>query len=113
MAENKKVLSTSDVKNLEEIIEKIDPKKKIVAKKLLTEIKFYNKTLKKLKKKVDEDGVVVTMPQGDYEIERENPALKSYNTSIKNYQNLLKQLSELFGDLPPENIPDELEEFCK
>ena len=66
-----------------------------------------------MKKKVDDDGVVVTMPQGDYEIERENPALKSYNTSIKNYQNLLKQLSELFGDLPPENIPDELEEFCK
>ena len=69
--------------------------------------------MKKLRKAVDDDGVIVTMPQGDYEIERENPALKSYNTSIKNYQNLLKQLSELFEDLPPENIKDELEKFCE
>lgn len=113
MAESKEVLSTEEVKNLEQIIEKIEGKKKIVAKKLLTEIKFYNKTLKKLRKLVDDEGVVVSMPQGNYEIDREHPALKSYNTSIKNYQSLLKQLCELFDDLPPDDIPDALEAFCK
>lgn len=113
MAESKEVLSNGEVKNLEQIISKIEGKKKIVAKKLLIEIKFYNKTLKKLKAKINEDDVTVMMPQGAYEIEREHPALKSYNTSIKNYQSLLKQLCELFDDLPSDDIPDALEEFCR
>ena len=40
------------------------------------------------------------MCQGEYSIDRENPALKSYNTTIKNYQALIKQITEL---LPNEN----------
>ena len=40
------------------------------------------------------------MCQGDYSIDRENPALKSYNTTIKNYQTLIKQITEL---LPSES----------
>ena len=43
------------------------------------------------------------MCQGTYSIERENPALKSYNTTIKNFQNLLKQISELLPIDIPEN----------
>ena len=50
------------------------------------------------------------MCQGAYSIDRENPALRSYNTSIKNYQSLIKQITEL---LPKDekSIEDEFDEF--
>ena len=51
-------------------------------------------------KKVKKDGVVTEMCQGNYNIDRENPALKSYNTTIKNYQALIKQITDL---LPNQN----------
>ena len=50
--------------------------------------------------KVEKDGVVTEMCQGNYNIDRENPALKSYNTTIKNYQALIKQITDL---LPNQN----------
>lgn len=62
---------------------------------LIDEAMFCGETLTKLKEKVNADGVVTEMSQGNYSIERENPALKSYNTTIKNYQALVKQIVEL------------------
>ena len=35
------------------------------------------------------------MCQGSYDIDRENPALKSYNTTIKNYTSVIKQLNDM------------------
>lgn len=77
---------------------------------LIDEAIFCGETLTKLKLKVQADGVVTEMSQGNYSIERENPALKSYNTTIKNYQSLVKQIFEL---LPNSNskTDDGFDEF--
>lgn len=91
----KKVLAYEDLKDLKETFEKMDNDKSKLALSLLDEAYFCGETLKKLKKKVDDKGVVTEMCQGSYSIERENPALKSYNTTIKNYQALIKQITEL------------------
>lgn len=80
---------------LKNVFEKEDSNHSKLALSLIEEAFFCGKTLEKLKKQINKDGVVTEMCQGDYSIKRENPALKSYNTTIKNYQALLKQISEL------------------
>ena len=99
MAEkNKKNSLTTSHKRLmvlKEIFQKEDSSQSKHAMSLIDETIFCERTLKKLKTKINKDGPVTEMCQGKYNIERENPALKSYNTTIKNYQNLLKQISEL------------------
>ena len=96
----KKILAYEDLKTLKETFEKMDNDKSKLALSLLDEAYFCGDTLKKLKEKVEKDGVVTEMCQGNYNIDRENPALKSYNTTIKNYQALIKQITDL---LPNQN----------
>lgn len=105
----KKTLAYEDLKTLKETFEKMDNDKSKLALSLLDEAYFCGDTLKKLKEKVAEDGVVTSMCQGNYNIDRENPALKSYNTTIKNYQTLIKQITELLPN-QNENIGDNFDE---
>lgn len=51
-----------------------------------------------MEKQIVEDGYIVTMSQGKYEIERAHPLLQQYNSMVKNYNATIKQLSEA---LPP------------
>lgn len=91
----KKVLAYEELKKLKNTFKEMDNDKSKLALSLLDEAYFCGDTLKKLKGKVEKDGVVTEMSQGNYSIDRENPALKSYNTTIKNYQALIKQITEL------------------
>ena len=58
-----------------------------------------------LKKEIKDKGVVVDMCQGEYSIQRTNPALNQYNTTIKNYTGCIKQLNDL---LPNDSIDDDM-----
>lgn len=100
-------------KDVKKAVKNLSKPKQNIANTLLKEAKFCATTLEELRNYVELYGVVTSMDQGDYSIDRENPALKSYNTTIKNYMNLMKQLAELFENISPENKPDELEEFLK
>lgn len=106
-----KKLSYEDISKLSTTFKKLKNDKCKLGLTLIDEALFCGKILKELKEKVNDDGVITIMAQGDYEIERENPALKSYNTTIKNYQALIKQINDLLGDQPKTNEPDELEKF--
>lgn len=89
-----------DIKDLKLIFEEMDNGKSKLALSLLDKAEFMEDTLKKLQKKVKDDGVVTSMCQGNYDIDRENPALRSYNTTIKNYTSVIKQLNDM---LPSDN----------
>lgn len=91
-----------DLKELKEIFKQDDTAKSKLALSLLDKAEFMEETLKTLQERVREDGVVTTMCQGSYDIERENPALRSYNTTIKNYTSVIKQLNDM---LPPQENP--------
>lgn len=54
--------------------------------------------LSDMEKQIANDGYIVTMSQGKYEIERAHPLLQQYNSMVKNYNATIKQLSEA---LPP------------
>ena len=54
--------------------------------------------LSEMEEKLATEGLIVSMPQGEYEIERAHPLLQQYNSMVKNYNATIKQLSEA---LPP------------
>lgn len=93
------------LKSLKKVFQEENSNISKVAISLIDEAFFCGDTLRKLKEEVNKGEVITEMQQGDYSIMRENPALKSYNTTIKNYQALLKQITEL--------LPIELEEKQK
>ena len=102
----KKALAYEELKKLKDTFKEMDNDKSKLALSLLDEAYFCGDTLKKLKEKVEKDGVVTEMCQGNYNIDRENPALKSYNTTIKNYQTLIKQITELLPSKSESNTDD-------
>jgi hypothetical protein len=101
---------TLDLNELKSVYETLGDGKSKLALSLLDKAEFLENTLKKLRKKVEDLGVITKMCQGEYDIERENPALKSYNTTLKNYTIVIKQLNDM---LPIGNDPTKDDGFEK
>ena len=97
--EKSKNLSFADVERLKKRFSDLDTDFGYIGLGLCEELKFSLKTLKKLKQNINKNGVVVKMDQGKYEIDRANPALTQYNTLMKNYQSLSKQICEMLNQL--------------
>lgn len=72
------------------------PKERLeIAKKLIERAAYMLVSLEEMEAKISEDGLVVTMPQGSYEIERAHPLLQPYNAMVKNYNATIKQLNDI------------------
>ena len=93
-----------DIKSVKETFEEMGTDKSKLGLALIEEAEFMKQTLSQLKKKVESDGVVTSMCQGKYDIERANPALSQYNMLIKNYQSCINNIVNL---LPKEELPAE------
>lgn len=100
-----------NIKELKNTFEELDNDKSRLALSLLDKAEFLEDTLEELKIKVKLNGVVTEMCQGDYSIERENPALKSYNTTVKNYTSVIKQLNDMLPDQEENPKDDGFESF--
>ena len=103
--------TTADIKSLRTVFENTNDNKSKMALSLLDKAEFLNKTLLDLAKKIEEDGVVTIMIQGSYSIERENPALKSYNTTVKNYSSVIKQIVDLLPESANKQAGEDLLKF--
>ena len=102
---------TPDINSLRTVFENINDNKSKLALSLLDKADFMNKTLLDLEQKVKDDGVVTEMVQGSYVIERENPALRSYNTTIKNYTSVIKQIVDLLPESASKQAGEDLLKF--
>ena len=72
------------------------PKERLeIAKNLIERAAYMLVSLEDMEAKISEDGLVVTMPQGSYEIERAHPLLQPYNAMVKNYNATIKQLNDI------------------
>lgn len=76
---------------------------------LLDKAVFMEKTLADLQQEITSGGVVTKMCQGSYDIDRANPALQAYNTTIKNYTTVIKQLNDMLPSEPKKT--DTFKEF--
>lgn len=101
----------SNIKELKDTFEKLDDDKSKLALSLLDKAEFLEETLQELKIKVKLQGVITEMCQGEYSIERENPALKSYNTTVKNYTSVIKQLNDMLPTKEQNPKDDGFESF--
>lgn len=112
MFEKNKDIS-KEMKRLKRILKVIPADRKPIADNLYNELLFMQKTLDNLKREVEENGTTTLFKQGQQEFIRENPALKGYNTTIKNYSNLYKQLIDLLPPVEAVKEDDPLLDFIK
>ena len=99
MSKKKKVskdtLVNREINRLTNLFKDIDRNKRLTAKGLIEEAAYMRITLQELKVEIDKHGPIDEMSQGDYSILREHPALKSYNTMVQRYTNIIDKLTGL------------------
>lgn len=100
-------IKSVNFKKLKKAFNELNEEKGMLGLTLIKELEFMKRTLAKLKKELQDKGVVTEMSQGKYSIERANPALTQYNAMIKNYQSTVKQINELL----PKEISEPFDDF--
>lgn len=104
-------LIQNEVKRLTNLFKDIEKSRRLSTNGLVNEAAFMKVTLQELKDLINENGAIDVMPQGDYSILREHPALKSYNTMIQRYSAILKQLTDLLPKEVQKEVDDGFEDF--
>ena len=100
-----------EVARLTKLYKDLEGNKKQVAEGLIEEAAFMRKTLNDLKAIVEEEGTINEMEQGSYSIIREHPAMKTYNTTIQRYSNIIKQLTDLLPKEVAKEVDDGFDAF--
>ncbi|MCM3444371.1 hypothetical protein [Metabacillus halosaccharovorans] len=100
-----------EASRLKRIFKDIDKNKKSTIEGLIQEAAFMRVTLKQLKDDINKNGVIDEMPQGEYSIMRESPAVKTYNTMIQRYTTVSKELFTLLPKDAPKVEDDGFETF--
>lgn len=88
-------LVNNEITRLTRLFKDIEANRRLTAKGLIEEAAYMKITLQELKVEIDKHGPIDEMPQGDYSILREHPALKSYNTMVQRYTNIIDKLTNL------------------
>jgi len=94
MAEDK----TKDFGDYAESYEKVDPARKVVARKYIVELRFMEEQLDRLKEDIEKNGAVDNFVQGKQSMLRESPAMKAYCTLVQRYGDLQKKLADLLPE---------------
>lgn len=92
---DKDKLVNNEIKRLTSLFKDIEANKRNTAKGLIEEAGYMKITLQELKREIDKAGPIDEMSQGEYSILREHPALKSYNTMVQRYTNIIDKLTNL------------------
>lgn len=91
-----------------------DGNTKKTAEKLAERAAFMAVTLDELEQDIAENGAVITSTNGNgFEVKQENPAQKSYNAMIKNYNSTIMSLDKLAKDSGAGQAADPLMEFIQ
>ena len=111
----KKKLELKEKKKTEllKIFENVKENKKTLVAGLIEQAAFMYVQLIELNEIIEKNGSVEDFKQGKQSFTREQPAMKTYNAMIKNYNITIKQLAEF---IPPGEAPkyqDTFEEFKK
>lgn len=100
-----------EINRLKKLFKNLDENKMKLAKNLIENAAFMSTTLEDLKKDIIKYGVKETYVNGKDQFGfKESIESKTYNTMIKNYMNIIKQLNDM---LPQEKKIDEKNEFDK
>ncbi|MBE2905396.1 hypothetical protein NST18_12885 [Anoxybacillus sp. FSL W8-0104] len=101
---------TREEKRLRKSYKDLPKDKMQVVEGLIRRAAFMRVTLEDMEKDLDENGFVEMFTQSEKTepYERERPVARLYNTMNKNYQSIIKQLTDL---LPKEEVKDDDDGF--
>lgn len=102
-------LINQEIDELTKITKDVTQDKRTYIDRLINQAAFMYATLQELQDTLNKDGAIELFEQGKQKMLREHPAAKTYNTMIKNYSSIIKQLSELTPK--KEQAQDELQAF--
>ena len=100
-------------RRLRRIYKKIDKDNKAIIDGLIQRAAYMRVTLEDYEVDLDEKGYVELFSQSEKTdpYERERPVARLYNTMNKNYQSIIKQLSDLVPKPEPKQEDDGFEDF--
>lgn len=102
-----------EVRRLKKIFDNIDEDKKKIVQGLFENAAFLSTQMKLMMKRINEDGVTIKYQNGENQWGyKKSPDVDTYNSFIKQYTTIIKQLTDL---LPKDNTIeiDPIEEFKK
>lgn len=101
-----------ETNRLKKLFTNLEENKKKIAEKLIENAAFMSITLEDLKKDIVKYGVKETYVNGkDQYGFKESVESKTYNTMIKNYMNIVKQLNDMVPEDKRINEDDEFKQF--
>ena len=107
---NKKI--TKETNKLKKLFKELPENKKKMAEKLIENASFMSITLDELKEDIKIYGVKETYVNGKEQFGfKESIESKTYNTMVKNYMNIIKQLNDMLPEDKKINEDDEFERF--
>ena len=115
--EEKQVKSEKDKKidkeyrRLKGLFCELTDQKKAMADSQMQRAAFMRIALEELEETIRIEGTLDLFEQGDYSYNREHPALKSYNATIKNYTAIIKQLNDMLPQEAERVTDDGFEAF--
>lgn len=107
---NKKI--RKETQKLKKLFKDLPDNKKKMAEKLIENASFMSITLDELKEDIKLYGVKETYVNGKDQFGfKESIESKTYNTMVKNYMNIIKQLNDMLPEKKKINEDDEFERF--
>lgn len=104
----------AEYNRLKKLLKQIPESKLKAADGIIRRAAFMRITLEDLEADINEHGTTELFSQTEgIEYERERPATRIYNTTIKNYTTACKQLFDLLPEDKPKVDADELMQFVK
>jgi hypothetical protein len=104
---------SKEEKRLRRIYKNIGKDQKAIIDGLIQRAAYMRITLEEWEKDIDENGYIEMFTQSEKTdpYERERPVARLYNTMNKNYQSIIKQLTDLVPKEEPKNEDDGFDEF--
>lgn len=99
-------------KKIAKLFRDLPPEKKQFAEGLVYQFAVTTVTLERLVEEINDGDLIEDFKQGTQELRRENPALKSYNTTIKSFTSLSKALLDLLPEKTQRQAGEELMNFA-
>lgn len=82
---------SKEMKRVKKTLKNISEDKKPIAQDLYSQLVFLNKMLEECKKSIDEKGTIIEIVNGNQKYIKENPGVKTFNTTIQRYALIYKQ----------------------
>lgn len=99
-------------RKIAKLFRELPPEKKQFADSLIEQFAVSTVTLERLVKEINNGDLIEDFVQGSQKLRRENPALKSYNATVKSFTALSKSLLDLLPEKTQKQAGEELMNFA-